>query len=67
MDTLEKLEKIINTNNLIIQIQIEAILATFDEEQTKRYKYHLVSDAIAPLSKTLSKEQLQEVKKVLGV
>ncbi|EMY3555007.1 hypothetical protein [Flavobacterium psychrophilum] len=64
------LEKITNTNNTIIQIKLESILATFDEEQKEKYKSHLTSltqDFLNRLEETLSAEQIQEVKKVLGL
>lgn len=70
MDNLERIEKIVNTNNTILQIKIEAILATFDEEQKKRYKAHLTeltSGYLNQLLKTSSKEHIEAVKNILGL
>ena len=70
MDNLERIEKIVDTNNTILQVKIEAILATFDEERTKKYKAHLTeltSDYLNQLSKTSSKEYIEAVKNILGL
>lgn len=70
MTELERLDKIINFNSKLLQLKIEAILSTFDEEQTIKYKSHLTflaQDALNLSQETSSEEHVQELKTLLGL
>lgn len=70
MNYFERLEKTADINNAILQLKIEAILSTFDEEQTIRYKAHLnnlLQDGLKQLEKTSTAEQIQKIKNIVGL